>query len=598
MRIAPLIISLTLLFSVLIIATTPPATGYELSIYEAYPTILWVLLAINIFFSIYTILQSFDSEPKNLFYGFFSVLLLETIIFLLPIFRGYYSMNRGSGDMYHHMFIAHQIFQSGYVPIADIYPIMHIWLSIFYQFLTDYNFSIVILSIVFFIVYILSLFILGKTILGTKKGGILVSLFGIPLIFSGLHNGFIPFCFAIQMFPLILYAYQKILNNPIQKSRFYVCLVVLSLFIVFCHPMISVFLLIMFSIFTLFELFKGWVTLRQLNTEAANILIIVSLTLALWWLQFRAIINLLEIMASAFLGHGAYTSILSDQMNAVSISNASVWLVINRFLIIYGPICFYFSISLLFLFYQAYQYFKNNKMFETEFIYSLQFCVAIFLGIVLMTGFFIIAEPVRAASYGLVFATILCGFFAYHERHRVGLIPSVTTIVTLVCVVSLLTLYMSPWTGGTNPALTYGDKNGIDWTLEYRNTEIPLVKEELSNSKYAEYFYETKPVTNFQNLNEYELFLNLNKYTSPVIPSHFGYLTNRTIGDSFAYLPENEFYLMTTKLLRVAPYALPEDRRRFQKSFTDTDFIHLKNDPTVNLIYSGSDNFEVWTIAR
>ena len=496
------------------------------------------------------------------------------------------------------MLVAHQIFDSGHVPIADIYPIMHIWLSIFYHFLTDYIFSTVILSIAFFILYILSLVVLGTTILGTKKGGILISLFGIPLIFSGLYNSFIPFLFALLTFPLILYAYHKITNNPAQKNRFYICLVFLSLFIVFCHPMISVFLLIMFSIFTLFELFKGRAMLRQLNGEAANILIIVSLTLPLWWLQNSQALDSLQAIATALFEQGSQISMISRQMNAVSTSNASVGLVINRFLIIYGPICLYFSISLLFLFYLAYQYFKNNKMYETEFIYSLQFCVAVFLGIVLMTGFFIIAEPIRAASYGLVFATILCGLFAYHERHRVGLIPSVTMIVTLVCVVSILTLFTSPWTGGTNAALTYGDKNGIDWTLEYRNTEIPLVKEELSNSKYAQYFYVTTPVANFQNLSEYKLFRNLNKYTSPVIPSHFGYLTNRTIGDSFAFLPENEVYLMTTELMRVAPTALPEDRRRLQKSFTDTDFIHLKNDPTVNLIYSGGDNFDVWTIAR
>jgi hypothetical protein len=597
MRIAPLIISLTLFFSVLIIATTPPETGYELSIYGAYPTFLWVLLSINIFFSVYAIIQSSDTNSGNLYYGYFSILLLETMMLFLPIIRGYYSISRGLGDMYYHMFIAHQIFDSGYVPIADIYPIMHIWLSISYHFLTDYILSIAVLSIVFFILYILSLFILGKTILGTKKGGILVSLFGIPLIFSSLYNGFMPFFFAVQMFPLILYAYHKIMNNPGQKTRFYICLVVLSLFIVFCHPMVSVFLLIMFFIFTLFELFKGWATHRKSNIEAANILIIVSLTLTLWWLQNSQALTSFQTITTALFELGSQTSILSHQMITVSTSNASAWLVINRFLMIYGPISLYFSISLLFLFYLAYQYFKNNKINETEFIYSLQFCAAIFVGIVMMMGYFIIVEPVRAASYGLFFATILCGFFAYHGRHRVGLIPSVTTIVTLVCIVSILTLYPSPWTGGTNPALTYGDKNGIDWTLEYRNTEIPLVKEELSNNKYAEYFYETTPVTNFQNLNDYELLLNLNKYIAPVIPSHFGYLTNRTIGDSFTYLPENEVYLITTQLLRVAPFALPEDRRIFQKSFTNTDFIHLKNDPTVNLIYSGSDNFEVWNIA-
>ncbi len=594
-QIPPLIIGITLLFSVLIIAVTPPATGYELSIYEAYPAILWVLLSINIFFSIFTIIRSCQSESGNLYYGYFSLLLIDAIIIFLPIIRGYYSMSRGEGDMYYHMFIARQILNSGYLPLTDIYPIMHIWLSVLYNFLPDFILLIAIFSIVFFIMYILSLYVLGKVILGTKKGGILVSVFGTPLIFSNLHDGFIPFFFALLTFPLILYAYQKITYYPEQKSRFYICLILLSLFIVFCHPMISVFLLILFSIFTCFELFKGWTTARQSNIEAANIVIIISLTLTLWWLQNRTALNTLQTIASALFEEGSYGSIFSHQISKVSTSNASIWLVIDRFLKVYGPICLYFSISLLFLCYLTYQYFKGRKLSETDFIYSLQFCVAICLGIALVTGYFVIAEPIRAASYGLVFATILCGLFFYRERHVGGLINSITVIITIVFILTIMTLHPSPWIGGTNPALTYGDKNGIDWILEYRNTGIPVVKEELPNNKYAEYYFETNS-GNFQNLSEYNLFKNLNKYTYPIIPSHFGYATNRTMGDSFAYFPDKEVYMTTTELMKLAPNAVQEDRRSQVKSFTDTDFIRLQNDPTINLIYI-SNNFGVWNIA-
>ena len=218
MRIAPLIISLTLLCSILIIATTSPATGYELSIYEAYPTLLWVLISINIFFSIYTIIRSADSPSRNLYYGYFSVLLIETILVFLPIIRGYFSMSRGQGDVYHHMFVADKIFNSGYLYTIDIYPITHIWLAILYNFLSDFIILTVLFSMVFFIFYILSLYILGKTIIGTKKGGIFVSIFGIPLIFSYGHYAFYPFLFALFMIPLILYLYQKLRTKP-QRRR-------------------------------------------------------------------------------------------------------------------------------------------------------------------------------------------------------------------------------------------------------------------------------------------------------------------------------------------------------------------------------------------
>jgi len=491
-----------------------------------------------------------------------------------------------SADIYYHMVVANQILNSGHLPIMDDYPIMHIWLSILHNFLPDFIVLMAIFSIVFFILYILLLYILGKTILGTKKGGICVSVFGIPLIFSYLHYSFQPFFFALLTFPLILYAYQKIISYPAQKNRFYICLIFLSFFIVFCHPMVSVFLIIMFSMFTFFELFKRWATARRSNIIATNILIIVSLTLILWWLQFRDVTNNLQTMVSALIGQGTFTSILTNQMNEVATSNASIWLVIDRFVKVYGPTGIYFSISLLFICYIIYQYIKNRKLYEDDFIYSLQFCVAICVGIALMTGYFVIAEPIRATMYGLVFATILCGLFFYKVRHLGGLIFSVTVIITIVCMLTIMTLHSSPWMGAPNTAITYGDKNGIDWILEYHNAEIPVVKETESNYKYADYYFETTNTNNSHAVIEYTL----------IVPSHFGYNTNGTLGDSFAYLPDRHLYMMTTEMMRLTPNAVPEDRRSLLKSYTDTDFIRLINDPTVSLVYA-NNKFDVWNIA-
>jgi hypothetical protein len=575
----------------LIIAATPPATGYELSMYGAYPDFLWVLISINIFFSIYTIIRSSDNQSNNLYYGYFSILLIETIIVFLPIIRGYYSMSRGAGDMYHHMFVASQILNFGYLPLTDYYPVMHIWLSIVYNFLPDFIILISIFSIVFFILYILSLYILGKTILGTKKGGIFVSIFGIPLIFSFLQWGFIPFFFALIIFPVILYAYQKITHNPTQKSRFYICLILLSLFIVFCHPLISVILIIMFSIFTFFELFKGWVTGRRSNIESANIVLIVSLTLVLWWLQFRSILNTLEKISSAFLGQGSYVSIIDHQMNVITTAKISIWLVIEIFIKTYGTICLYFSISLLFLLYIIYQYYQNKKIYEDDLIYSLQFFAALFIGFALLTGYFVIFEPIRAAMYGLILATILCGLFFYRlwgsvlsKKRQLGLCVLITLVMTLVCMLTMLALYSSPWLSVPNSALTYGEKNGMDWILEYRNAKIPVIRDEGSMYKYKNY-YESMNARNSKNLIEYA-----------DIPANFGYMTNRTLGDSFTDLRDKKVYIITTEKMKLAPYAVSVDRRNRSKWFTDSDFIRLKNDPSVNLVYS-SNELGVWNVA-
>jgi hypothetical protein len=503
-------------------------------------------------------------------------------------------MSSGTADIYFHILTANQIFNSGYLSITDIYPIMHIWLSILHNFFPEFIILTLVLSIVFFILYILSLFILGKAVLGTKKGGIFFSLFGLPLIFSYGHYAFYPFLFALFLFPIILYTYQKIIHNHLQKNSYYICLLFLSLFIVFCHPMISVFLIIVFSIFTFFALFKRWVTGQQSTIEAANIVIIVSLTLTLWWFQFRFVLDTLQNMAFSFIGQAPSTSIFEYQLDLVRTSDASIWLVIDRFIKVYGPLCIYFSISLFFLCYLIYQYLQNKKIYENDLSYSLQFCVAICAGIALLTGYFVIFEPIRAAMYGLVFASILCGLFFYRVLQPGRHITSMTMVMTVICMVAIMTLFTSPWIGLTNPALTYEDKNRLDWVLENRNADIPIVKEESVYNRYSDYYFETMNAKNSPKDIEYTY----------IIPSHFGYHTNNTIGNSLAYLADteymitteiNEVYMITTEKMNLEPYAFPIERRARVKQFNDNDYIRLMNDPTLKLVYS-TNEFKVWIV--
>lgn len=589
----PLIITFTLLFSLLIIAFTPPADGYELSIYWAYPAFLWIVISINFFSSILAIIQSNKRQSKNAYYGYFSILLIETIILLLPTIRDYYSMSRGGGDIYHHILIGSQITTTGHIPPIDMYPIMHIWLSILHEFSTPLIFLTIFFAILFFILYVLSLYCLGKTILGSVNGGISVSIFGIPLIFSYAHYAFYPFLFALLLIPLILYLYQKIILIPKQRNNFYICLVFLSFFIVFCHPMITIFLIIIFFIFALYEFLKRWKSVTShKNFIAINIVAIVSVTFSFWLIQFRSLLNTLQKIVSALVGQGTYTSILEYQVNLLTTSSASIWLVIDRFIKIYGSICTYFFISLLFLSYTIYQYYRYKSINENDLIYSLQFCVATFVGIALITGFFVIFEPIRALMYGIIFATIMCGLFFYRicfspqsGKRKIGLIISITMTILIVCMLSMLTLYSSPWISGTSTALTNGDKKGIDWILEYRNPDIPIVKNEESIRPYLNYYHGSTNARNFQKFIEY----------TNIIPSNFGYNKNTLISDSFAYLPDNEVYMITTELMKLTPYAIPVDRRDLLKSYTNSDFMHLMNDPSVNLLYS-NNNFGVWNI--
>jgi len=589
-RALPLIIVITLLFSLLIIAITPPATGYELSIYGAYPAFLWVLISINIFFSFYAIFQSWDDKTRNWIYSYFSILLLETTILLLPITRGYYSMSRGGGDIYHHLFIASFISNSGYFPQTDMYPIMHILLSILQISLLDWFSLAILLEIIFFLLYILYLYILGKTILGSKKGGIFVSLSGIPLIFSFLYFAFIPYLFALFTVPLILYAYQKIITTK-NRSVFYICLVIFSLFIVFCHPSVTVFLLSTFFIFILFEL---WSRRRDIshhgNIVAINILTLLFITFSFWFIQFRYLMSSGKKIINALFGQYEATTIIEYQIDMIKTADASIWLIITQYVKVYGPITLYFLISFLFTLYLIRNYYHQNKIDVNDFIYTIQFCGAFCIGILMTVSYTIIFEPIRAASYGIFFASIICGIFMYRiwdsihtGKQKMRYVLSLAVIMTLVCMLCIFNVYSSPWKSSANTALSHGEKNGINWILEYREDGTPLVREDWT-MRYSQYYYGVTSPRALTYLSEYAY----------IIPSNFGYNTNRTIGEAFAYLPDKKVYMVTTEMMKLLPFTVPVERRDRIKQFGDADFNRLKNDPNINLIYS-NNGLEVWS---
>lgn len=592
-RAIPLIIVITLLFSLFIIAITPPATGYELSIYGAYPAFLWALISINIFFSFYAIFESWDDKTRNWIYAYFSILLLETTILLLPIIRGYYSMSRGGGDIYQHLFIASFISNSGFFPQTDIYPIMHILLSILQISLLDWINIALFISVLFFIAYIVYLYILGRSLLGTKRGGLFISVFGAPLIYSFAHYAFYPYIFGLLTVPLILFAYQKIITTNNNKGVFYICLVFLSLFIVFCHPSITIFLLFTFFIFILFEL---WSRRRDVshhgNIVAINIITLLFVSFSFWFIQFRQLLNSGRKILNALLGQYEATTIIEYQMEMINTADASIWLIITYYVKVYGPITLYFLISFLFVLYLIRNYYRQNKIDVKDFIYIIQFFGALCIGIFMTLCYTIIFEPIRAASYGIFFASIICGIFIYRIGNSIQTVKqkmryafSLAVIMTLVCMLCIFNVYSSPWKNSPNTALSYGEKNGINWILEYREDGTPLVREDAGMIKYSNYYYEALSSRDRINVQEY----------IGIIPSHFGYDTMNTVSETFAYLPEKKVYMITTEMMKMVPYAVPVERRPRLKQFWDADFNRLKNDPNINLIYSNNE-IGVWNL--
>jgi len=500
-------------------------------------------------------------------------------------------MNRGGGDIYYHFFATNIISNSGFLLQSDIYPIMHILLSILNISLLNENELVNIIIILFFLFYIIYLYIFGKILIGSKKGGIFISIFGIPLIFSFSYYAFYPFFYAILTIPLILFLYQKIISTHI-KGEFYICLIFPLFFIVYCHPLITILLIITFLIFIILEIWSRFKNSTQYRKIIAiNLITILFIVFSFWIIHFMSLLKTLSNIIKALLGQYETITIFDYQIDIISKSDASIWLIIDRYLKVYGPITIYFLISFLFVIYLIRNYYQKNKIIINDIYYIIQFISSLLIGIAMIFSYFVIFEPIRALSYGILFSTIICGIYFYRilisvniEKQKIKYTLLFTLILSLITLSCFFNLYSSPWTGGANTAFTYKDKKGLDWILDYKETEIPLLREDYT-TQYPVYYYGLKGFKTITYL----------KYYRDIIPSNFGYQSNLTISKTFDYLPDNKVYMITTEEMRLLPFAVPAERRHKIKQFYNIDFIRLKSDLNVNLIYS-NDETEVLEI--
>ena len=126
-----IILFLFLTVAVLITGNVPSA-GFEPSIYNSTPLVLWIAIISSVIAGVSIVIVSIsnsDFRRNNLWkYGFLLILLCYVIGLSLFIIRGYYMWGM-IGDSANHLGWTNEILQSGHIPQSLFYPISHIFLS-------------------------------------------------------------------------------------------------------------------------------------------------------------------------------------------------------------------------------------------------------------------------------------------------------------------------------------------------------------------------------------------------------------------------------------------------------------------------------------
>ena len=153
-KIIAIIAFIFIILALMIIARTPPASGYEISIYDAYPWHFWFFIIASIACGICIMVRQAFAEQKSNWWsmGLFIIIFTNLIIILLPVFRGYFISS--GGDEITHLGLIKDIALAGRTGKENIYPISHI-LSISLSYISGLNPRLIIkiLPAIFYLIY-------------------------------------------------------------------------------------------------------------------------------------------------------------------------------------------------------------------------------------------------------------------------------------------------------------------------------------------------------------------------------------------------------------------------------------------------------------
>ncbi|TMT87020.1 hypothetical protein E2L06_10645 [Haloterrigena sp. H1] len=579
--------------------TIGPAEGYEISIYSAYPLAFWLFILTVITCGAISVVIGFYLGEEKRVSGYPGIIMFasaNTILLALPLFRGYPVY--GKGDILSHLGDIRIIVNQSYIPNGDFYPLMHIFYSELASVtgVTPGRISSVG-SIVFYIGFLLSVFIVSRRLIG-RRSSVMVVLFMTPFMHTYHHVANQPAFLAFFLFPFLLFTFIK--SRADLFFLFYLA-------IAFLHPLSALFSIlfvnIMFVFYWLFpedkkEAQNGrawWNSQSFVNFSAVSILTIYS-----WYFSFEAIQRRFISLIMSWASSGeTSTSSAGTQggrpggffSNAISIITSKITeadftnvqladLIFSRM----GQMFAYYSIFGLAICWLLYQVgLKRARPPRSVLVFTgLAVTAAIFGGVILVLPW-PITGLTRNLKWTTLFVTIALPFMLNHISNRSGLeahrvIQSIVVVTVIsAAIVGAFNVHPSPNIYKSNPQVTEAQIDGSGWYLDYRSEDQIALYSHAPLDRLMH--YHSDPI-HYQNIKSQ-------------IPPHFGYSSR---SQDIRGVSNQTVSLHTTPVDRQFPLMFPPNVRQNIAQYNEKDFNQLRSDPAVNSVYTNG-GYEIWYVS-
>ena len=578
------IICPVLLAAALLMAHKSPATGYELSIYASTPVLVWVFLVLawagGVFLIVHQVVTEDYERSRIWLVGFLILLLANVSLIYIPYVRGYLSW---WGDNLTHWGQLKDILSTGHYTEFNSYPVTHTLLAQVVSVTglppsTVANLSTCFLSIGF----VLSAYLLATAVLPHKGQHLLAAAVAAAALPFGLyHVLLLPNGWSIMLFPLLLFAALKC-----DSWAYLVVALILVVLYPFFHPLSSLMAAAALVAMVLLSLALRYVFGSARGTGGTpplgRILTLASIDLAIlfpWLFSFEQHVARERLLWHQLLTGGTdVIGGMGESLNKVDVHGLGFLLLLVK---MYGVELILIGTAMIGGFLLIRRLRSSARDAKSLGLLAMLVLMLLFGSLYLL---YLVGVPglgalgaQRLLSYTMIPTAALSGLALYHLITRFGhglrAAASILCIIMLAAVLSILSLYDSPYRLRPNLQITRMEMTGMGWLLDTKDGSLGTTHVMRPAWRFADALLG-------KSESERREDAEFDPYTER-IPDHFGYGDYMTLGEQYS----EDTYATVTAYDTVIYDTVWEEVGRFSQS----DFARLQEDGTVLKVYANGE---------
>jgi len=560
--------------ALLLIDRNSPATGYELSIYESLPAVVWICLIAALAGGTGIVVHQAFADQKGEYWllGFFILVLVVSVVLLLPVFRGYYLYS--GEDTNAHVQLADEILQTGRFRPENSYPITHTLMAELAQVCGVAPLHVVkYIPVLFTVLFMLFSYLLATSVM-PQRGQALLAAATTALFFNYYHVCTYPQALAVMTLPLIFYLYFKGFLDA--SLPFRVAFVTLLLVFPFFHPAPAAVLIVCLLAAEGTKL--AW-RVRAGRTQAPSNAatnsvtfgptLICSVTFLTWisssYIFAKTVYNVLNWLVGEIESIPRVAEV--EQMFEARGLDLQAQVILGFKL--YGDNIIYLGLSTIALLIVGWRFLQRDTRVGNLSILSITFLVSGPAWVLIFATTLLVTLGRLLSANIMMWATPVMAAFALGEtlgRWRRARVTVITAILVLASVLGVLSVYHSPYILQPSWQITLHDVRGSEWFWAHAEVPGPGALITLGI-----------PRVRADGLVQ--------------VPEHFGYATNATLGESFPI----DLYMLIGERFRlsaadpVLSRAAISDARLASPGFNRDDLQRLTRDRSVQNLYSNGE---------